>query len=94
MGKVIREESRIRGVNMIKGWCGKSCSDCKTGCGLDNTIPCSPDCENLTEEGKIIISGCLASGCEEVKYIFDMIGCSDEEVLYEYGDIAPYPYDI
>lgn len=79
---------------MIKGWCGNPCCDCKTGCNLDNKIPCSPDCENLTKHGKIKIADCLSSGCEEVKYIFGMVGHSDEEVIHEYGSIAPYPYDI
>lgn len=36
---------------MHKGWCGKACSDCKNPCGLDEKIPCSPDCEFLGEDG-------------------------------------------
>ena len=77
----------------IKSYCGKQCSQC-AGCSLDERIPCSPDCENLTEDGKIFIKGCLDAKCEEVKYIFDMVGCTDEKVIENYGDIAPYPYDI
>lgn len=36
---------------MHKEWCGKTCSDCKNPCGLDEKIPCSPDCEFLGEDG-------------------------------------------
>ena len=36
---------------MHKEWCGKACSDCKNPCGLDEKIPCSPDCEFLGEDG-------------------------------------------
>lgn len=77
----------------IKGYCGKKCRDCN-GCYLDETIPCSPDCENLTEDGKIHIRACLDSGCEEVKYIFDMVGCSNENIIEQYGETALYPYNV
>jgi hypothetical protein len=29
------------------GWCGKPCSECSNPCELDESIPCSPDCEEL-----------------------------------------------
>lgn len=77
----------------IRGYCGKKCGDCN-GCSLDETIPCSPDCENLTKDGKIHIRECLNSGCEEVKYIFDMVGCSNEDIVEQYGETALYPYDV
>lgn len=51
-------------------WCGKPCSDCETGCGPDARIPCSPDCENLTADGKILVKRCLEDSCEEPKHIF------------------------
>lgn len=74
--------------------CGKEeCCDC-TGCSLDESIPCSPDCENLTRGGLIRIKKCLEAGCEEVKNIFDMAGRTDEEVIAKYGEIATYPYDV
>jgi len=44
-----------------KNWCGRHCSDCMA--------PCSPDCGNLTEDGQPLTEQCLASGCEEIKYI-------------------------
>lgn len=80
----------------IKGYCGGECGGigkCNF-CKLDMMIPCSPSCDNLTEDGMIKIADCLADGCEEVKYIFDMVGRTNEEVIEEYGEIAPYPYDI
>ena len=30
-----------------KGWCGKPCADCINDCLLDQSMPCSPDCEGL-----------------------------------------------
>ena len=32
-------------------WCGKPCSECASPCKLDESIPCSPDCENLRPDG-------------------------------------------
>lgn len=43
---------------MHKEWCGKACSDCKNHCGLDEKIPCSPDCEFLGEDGSTTHSEC------------------------------------
>lgn len=77
----------------IRGYCGKECGDC-AGCALDERIPCSPACENLTKDGKIKIKECLREKCEEVKYIFDMVDKSDEEIIAKYGEIAEYPYDV
>ena len=37
---------------MHKEWCGKSCSDCKKPCRLDESIACSPDCEHLGANGE------------------------------------------
>lgn len=75
----------------LKQWCGKECSECR-GCKLDEMIPCSPDCENLTEDGKIKVKECLKSGCEEVKYVLREEGLSDEELLEKFGDVTDYPY--
>ena len=77
----------------VEGYCKKCrCADCRTFCRLDESMPCSPDCDNLTEDGKILIEKCLQDKCEEVKYIFNMEDCSDEELLMEYGCINDYPY--
>lgn len=79
----------------IKGYCGKGkCAECLSPCILDEQIPCSLDCENLTGDGRIKIRECVKAACEEVKYIFDMVGCSDEEIINKYGEITAYPYDI
>ena len=78
----------------IKGYCGGECGcmdKCKK-CGLDLSMPCSPSCENLTRDGMIKIASCLADKCEEVKYIFDVLDETDEEIIAKYGEIAPYPY--
>jgi len=34
-----------------KDWCGEKCSQCTKVCALDESIPCSPDCEELGEDG-------------------------------------------
>ena len=77
----------------IMGHCGKECSQC-SGCALDERIPCSPDCENLTKGGLIKIKECFKASCEEVKYIFNMPESTDEEILAKHGEIAAYPYEI
>lgn len=80
---------------VINGYCGKrKCSECPSSCFLDKKISCSPDCENLTEDWRIRIKECLKAKCEEVQYIFDMVGCSDEEIIKQYGEVAAFPYDI
>lgn len=60
-----------KGLNIIahKNWCKRPCCDCTAPCGSDETIPCSPDCENLTEDGQPLTEQCLASGCDGIKYI-------------------------
>lgn len=78
----------------IKGYCGNRCYDCEHECELSMTIPCSPNCDNLTEDAKIKIKNCLEEGCPEVRYIFDMVNATDEEVIREYGEIAEYPYCV
>lgn len=80
----------------LKGYCGGECGclgKCNE-CALDLSIPCSPSCENLTSDGMIKIAECLKDGCEEVKYIFDSLNKTNEEIIAEYGEIAPYPYDV
>ena len=37
---------------MHKNWCGEVCESCETPCELDKDIPCSPDCEELGENGE------------------------------------------
>jgi len=47
-----------------KNWCGKSCSDCKMSCRLDESIPCSPNCENLNKDGTRKEVKCKELGCD------------------------------
>ena len=75
----------------LRQWCGRECGECK-GCRLDEMIPCSPDCENLTEDGKIKVKACLESECEEVKYAFGAENLSNEELLTKFGEVTEYPY--
>jgi len=50
---------------MHKLWCGNSCADCENPCALDESIPCSPDCENLGEDGEPIdLLVCKKAGCD------------------------------
>lgn len=45
---------------MHKDWCGKTCADCAHPCFLDESIPCSPDCEHLGPNGETSCIECLA----------------------------------
>lgn len=80
----------------IDQWCGKSCGEC-AGCRLDESMPCSPDCENLSGN-RINMKQCMEDECSEIGYIF---GAKDPEHLCEaekkrlldtYGDTPIYPY--
>lgn len=46
-------------------WCGKLCAECANPCWVDESIPCSPDCENLREDGTPDPEKCI--GCENYK---------------------------
>lgn len=47
-----------------KLWCGKACCDCEHPCKLDESIPCSPDCEALNSNGTRNVAKCKESGCD------------------------------
>jgi hypothetical protein len=49
-----------------KDWCGKPCGECKKPCKLDEEIPCSPNCENLNNDGTRKIKSCQESRCDAV----------------------------
>lgn len=76
-----------------KNWCGNKCCECKKDCLVNQSIPCSPSCDNLIGEN-INIRGCLDAGCEEVYYIFDVEVGAEEELINAYGKVAEYPYSI
>ena len=66
---------------MHKDWCGKSCADCKNPCKLDESIPCSPDCTFLGEDGfPTDIEKCRAFGCDAIEKPVSPFG---ENLLYE-----------
>ena len=45
-------------------WCGKPCSGCIDSCKLDESIPCSPDCENLLPDGGRDVINCREAECD------------------------------
>ncbi|KNZ70313.1 hypothetical protein Tfer_0873 [Thermincola ferriacetica] len=53
-----------------KDWCGEDCSICKTSCGLDEAIPCSPDCDNLGPNGETNSEECQNCDAFEVIHNF------------------------
>jgi hypothetical protein len=51
-----------------KNWCGKPCSECKRPCALDESVPCSPSCELLGENGEPInLQKCWDNGCDAIE---------------------------
>lgn len=44
---------------MHRNWCGNPCSICKNPCALDGRMPCSLDCENLSEDGQLNGLACV-----------------------------------
>ena len=50
-----------------KNWCGENCSECKTNCSLDESIPCSPDCNLLSTDGSRKEDICKSAGCDAYK---------------------------
>lgn len=60
-------------------WCGKPCSECKNPCRLDESIPCSPDCENLLPDGDPDPEKC--KGCDAYEEYKIMMGIEDEEEM-------------
>lgn len=50
-----------------KDWCGKPCADCMAPCRLDESMPCSSDCELLYEDGSVDIQLCHQTGCDAIE---------------------------
>lgn len=57
-----------------KKWCGQPCADCKAPCGLDERMPCSPDCKNLNLDGTHNPFKCVAAGCDAYEKFFIELG--------------------
>jgi len=49
-----------------RDWCGKPCADCANPCKLDESIPCSPDCENLFLDGEYDPVKCNEARCDAI----------------------------
>jgi hypothetical protein len=49
-----------------RNWCRKPCADCSSPCALDESIPCSPDCDNVNDDGTLYLSGCINAKCDNI----------------------------
>jgi len=45
-------------------WWGEECGDCVNPCALDESMPCSPNCESLAQDGSRNVAVCRKSGCD------------------------------
>jgi len=52
-----------------ENWCGKPCGECNDSCKLDETIPCSPNCEGLNPDGTRNAKICIMNGCDGFEII-------------------------
>jgi hypothetical protein len=48
-------------------WCGKPCGECENPCALDESMPCSPDCEVLNKDGTRNTKICIENKCDVFK---------------------------
>ena len=65
---------------MHKEWCGQACDGCVKPCWVDESMPCSPDCENLGLDGlPIDIEACLRDGCDAYESIEAYLESISEE---------------
>lgn len=54
-------------------WCGLECSSCQEPCWLDESIPCSPDCDQLDElTGEPMHGDCYICDAYEVAKKFQV----------------------
>ena len=69
-------------------WCGKPCGECENPCYLDESMPCSPCCENLDEDGDPKNPyECIKAGCDA--YVWDEYFCV-EDIVDDAKKIAFY----
>ena len=48
-------------------WCNNGdCGECTDICRLDSLIACSPCCDNLTDDGNMLLADCVKSHCDAV----------------------------
>ena len=70
----------------------RACCDCQHPCRLDESIPCSPDCENLTDDGIVLLAQCIADGCDAVASLLpDFEDMAPETFLVKFGDTYQIP---
>jgi len=66
-----KEEKHMPHIYWIKNCAPKSCADCTDGgcrCPLDESMPCSPDCEELDPEtGQPSMSEFCKTSCDAIK---------------------------
>ena len=57
-----------------KEWCGNPCAYCTNHCQLDESMPCSPGCELLKEDGSVEIHICQSVGCDaiDIKTVYEV----------------------
>ena len=75
-------------------WCNHGgCAECTSPCLIDERIPCSPDCSNLTPEGKIVLSNCIEVGCDAFYCLLppEAETKTAEELLILYGKTIDIP---
>lgn len=84
---------------MHKDWCGKPCSECENPCALDMSMPCSPDCECLGENGEHNCDECKHCDaiCEELNLsdFYDFCLCyaeneGDFDTVLDYNDFQVF----
>lgn len=60
-------------------WCGEDCAICTKQCGLDDSMPCSPNCCNFTAEGDV--DPLLCEGCDVFNMHYREVEDLDKETL-------------
>lgn len=76
-------------------WCNNGeCAECTSVCLIDERIPCSPDCSNLTPGGNILFSNCIESGCDAFYCLLppEAERKTAKELLNLYGKTIEIPY--
>ena len=73
-------------------WCGKPCGECDDPCSLDESLPCSPRCENLRLNGECNNGECVMAGCDAIitKYRVDLTKLGIPGMVYDEKETAGY----
>lgn len=66
-----------------KDWCGKQCGECESPCALDESMPCSPSCENINADGTRNYNQCHKEKCDAIAQEQGKCPvCGNEELSY------------